>query len=96
MHQSWMGTPPGQHRSHAVLLAKVSPLNELDFQPRGPGQRHGMIPDPVPQGFGEQAQIETTNVGEVKLPLQSGGMTHIQQIAGDDNAVKATQLSGDL
>jgi hypothetical protein len=96
MHQSGMGTPPGQHLGHAILLAKVSPLNELDFQPRGPGQRHGMIPDRVPQGFGEPAQIETTNVGEVKLPLQSGGMTHIQQIAGDDNTVKTPQRSGNL
>ena len=88
-----MGTPPGQHLGHAVRLAKVSPLNELDFQPSSPGQRHSAIPARSPQGFGEQAQIETTNIGEGKLPLQSGGMTHVPQAAGDDHAVKTTQRS---
>ena len=89
-------TPPGQHLRHAVFLAKVFPLNELHFQAGGTSQRHGVITDRVTQGFGEQTQIDATNAGEVKLPLQCAGMTHVEQIAGDHNMVKTPQLSGNL
>jgi hypothetical protein len=96
MHQSGLETPPGAQLGDAVFLAEAPPLNELDFQAGDTSRHHGMITDRVAQGFSEQAQIEATNVGEVKLPLRSGGMTHVQQTASDDDAVKTTQRPGNL
>jgi hypothetical protein len=96
MRQTGVIPAPLKNLGNALLLAKVPPLNELHFQPGLTGQRHGVIAHRVPQRFSEPAQIKATNVGELKPPFQSSGMTHLQQIAGDDNAIKTTQLSGNL
>jgi len=96
MHQTGLLPAPVENVGDAVLLAEVPPLNELHFQPGLTGQRQGVIPHRVSQGFGEEAQLEATNVVRVQPPFQSRGMTHIEQIAGEDGPIKATQLSGDL
>ena len=96
MHQTRPIPAPLDQLGNAILLAEVSFGNELHFHSGGAGQRHGVIPQRVPQRFGELAQIKATNVGRVKLPLQCGRMTCVHQTAGDDDTVKTTQLSGNL
>ena len=96
MHQTGMLPAPVENLGDAILLPEVPPLNELPFQPGGSGQDQGVIPHRVSQGFGEEAPFEATNVVRVQPPFQSRGMTHIKQIAGEDDPIKATQLSGDL
>ena len=96
MHQTGAVPAPLDYFGNAIPLAEVPSGNELHCHAGGAGQRQGVIPQRVPQRFGELAQIKTTNVGQVKLPLQGGGMTDGQQVAGDDDPVKTTQLSGHL
>jgi hypothetical protein len=96
MHQTGAIPVPLENLGEAILLAEAPSRNELHFHPGGAGQRQGMIPQRIPQRFGKLAQIKAANVGRVKSSLQSGGMTCVQQTASDDDAVKTTQLSGDL
>ena len=94
--QSRLRAPASQHFGHAVFLAEVLPLDELDLQPRLSGQLHGVIPQRVAQRFGENAHVKATNPSEVQLSFQRRRMTHVQQTARDDDAVKATQLTHNL
>lgn len=82
--------------NHAVFLAEVPPLNELDLQPGRPRHGHGVIPQRIAQRFGKNAQVEAADAGKIKLSLQRRRMTDIQQAAGDNHPVEATQLTGDL
>ena len=96
MDQSGVVPAPRQHRRHPIFFAEVLPLNELDLQPRLPGQFHGVIPQRVAQRFGENAHVKATNPSEVPLSLERRRMTDIHQTPRDDDAVKATQLTRNL
>ena len=96
MHQTGMLPAPVENLGDAILLPEVPQSNQLHIQPGGSGQGQGVIPHRVSQGFGEEAQLEATNVVRVQPSLQNRRMTHLKQVAGEDDPVKASQLSGDL
>jgi hypothetical protein len=55
-----------------------------------------MIPHGRAQRFGENAQIKTTNPGQMQLSLQCCRMADILQTPCDDHAGKTAQLTCDL
>ena len=67
MDQSGVVPAPSEQLRDAGFLAEVLPLNELDLQPRLPGQFHNVIPQRVALGFGENAQVKATNSSEAQL-----------------------------